>query len=337
MEVCVRKNERLWLQSMTLFVAIWSSLEPCTAQMQDVLFVGNSFTYGNDPVLRYNRDNIIDLNNAGNNRQGGVPGIFKALATSGGYQVNVSIEALAGATLADHLATRSAVIGQSKWEWVILQEASARPLPISIVGDATSGNVAAFRSSVQSLSGLIWSQNADAKILLYETWARPNLVPSYYTNLIEMQEDLHEASLAAVTDFHLTGLAAVGSAFMESIAAGIADNTRTPMLEGPVNLWFGDAYHASAYGSYLSALIYYQQILGGDPRTLATGTGSVAYDLGLNSVYARNMADVAYGVVNASAVPEPGTLALSFSLAIPLFLMRRWRRRFLHPHRWRWS
>jgi len=294
--------------------------------VQDVLFVGNSFTYGNDPVLRYNRDQISDLNNAGNNRQGGVPGIFKALAASGGYQVNVSIEALSGATLADHLATRSAVIGQSKWEWVVLQDSSTRPLSIDIAGDSTSGNIAAFRTAVQSLSGLIWSKNADARILLYETWARPDLVPSYYRNLSEMQADIHASSTAAVTDFRLSGLAPVGTAFMQAIAAGVADNTRTPMLEGPVNLWFGDAYHASAYGSYLSALIYYQQILGGDPRTIATGSGSVAADLGLNSVYARNLADVAFVVVSASPVPESATVVLLCGLSGALFLIRFFRR-----------
>lgn len=320
-------DRSLWFGMAVSLASIGLASLPCMAQVPDVLFVGNSFTYGNDPVLRYNRDNISDLNNAGNNRQGGVPGIFKALATSGGYQVNVSIEALTGATLSDHLATRSAAIGQSKWEWVVLQESSTRALPISIAGDSASGNIAAFRTAVQSLSGLIWSKNADARILLYETWARPDLVPSYYRSLSEMQEDIHDSSVAAVTDFRLSGLAPVGTAFMEAIAAGVADNTRTPTLEGPINLWFGDAYHASAYGSYLSALIYYQQILGGDPRALSTGSGSVAADLGLNSAYARSLADVAYVVVNASAVPEPATVVLVLGFAIGILIIRCYGRR----------
>jgi hypothetical protein len=280
------------------------------AQAVEVLFVGNSFTHGYDPVLRFNRDNISDLNNAGNNRQGGVPGIFKAMATSGGYQVNVSIEALSGTTLSDHLATRSTVIGQAKWQWVVLQESSTRPLTITVNGEPDSGNIAEFRSSVGSLSSLIWSKNADAKILLYETWARPNLVPSYYANLADMQEDVHAALSAAVRDYGLTGLAPVGSSFFEAIRQGVADNTRTAGLEGPVNLWFGDAYHASAYGSYLSALIFYQQILGADPRLLSTGSGSVAANLGLNAVYAQDLAEVAYLMRNIHEVPEPSVIGL---------------------------
>jgi hypothetical protein len=284
------------------------------AQSIDVLFVGNSYINGYvEPVLSFNRNQITDLNNQGNNRQGGVPGIFKALAAAGGYEVNVSMEALSGQTLETHLATKSGVIGQAKWDWVVLQEYSSRPLPQPVAAEPLSGNIAAFRAAVEGLSLLVKHHNPEAGILLQENWARPNLVVSAnnpsapYLTLASQQADIHAAMGAAAADFSLDGLAPVGAAFFAAIDAGIADNTRTPGLEGPVNLWFGDAYHASAYGSYLSALVYYVEILGGDPRDLATGPGSVAAQLGLNAGHALALASIAYETATPP-VPEPSSL-----------------------------
>jgi hypothetical protein len=250
------------------------------------------------------------------------------MVVAGGYEVNVSIEALNGETLETHLATKSALIGQEKWDWVVLQEYSSRPLPEAVPGEPLSGDIEGFREAVDGLSDLVESHNPEANVLLQENWARPNLVVSAnhpsapYLTLQAQQADLRAASLDVVEDFGLVGLAPVGTAFFAAIDAGIADNTRTPAIEGPVNLWFGDAYHASTYGSYLSALVYYVEILGGDPRQLPTGPGSVANQLGLNATYASALAVIAYQSATPP-VPEPSSAACLAGAVLWLASLRR--------------
>src|SRR5262249_28455298 len=76
----------------------------------NVLFVGNSFTYGHvDPVLHYNHSAITDANG---HSYGGVPGIFKKLATQAGFACNVTSETEGGQTRPFHCGKNSATIGQ---------------------------------------------------------------------------------------------------------------------------------------------------------------------------------------------------------------------------------
>jgi hypothetical protein len=287
-----------------------------------VLFVGNSFTQSaGNAGQAYNAAAITDANGTG---IGGVPGIFKKLAMEGGFlEVNVTVETNGGQTLAFHLATESETIGSQAWDWVVLQEYSTRPL-LSASGDANGTNIAAFRSAISEIKNLTALKNSSTRLLLYETWARPDKIAAgYFPNLASMQNELRSSYSAAANDLGLQGWAPVGDAFLQGIAAGLANDPTTAFTEGPVSLWNSDNYHASAYGSYLAANVFYAKILGGDPRALPTGAGSAVAGLGLNSVYADQLQEIAYKLTQP--VPEPST-GLLCGIGLLLSQMRRRRR-----------
>ena len=278
----------------------------------DILFVGNSFTHGNSPpVLNYNAAAITDANGTGH---GGVPGIFRKLAAEGGFDgVEVTIEAMSGSRLEQHYQNKQAVLGQA-WDWVVLQELSTRPLVSFDNGDAsTTGDLANFRAMVSNLRDVILQASPAASILLYQTWARPDLValppatpnPAQpYSELDAMQAELRAAYSEAAEDFELHGWAPVGDAFMRAVTAGVGYDERQNTSPPPaaVPLWHQDNYHASHYGSYLAACVFYARILGADPRELPLGAASAAGQLGIESAAARNLQTVAYEII-ADAPP----------------------------------
>lgn len=294
----------------------------------NILFVGNSFTHGNntegDPhapggsstfVYDFNRGNVTDENGTG---MGGVPGIFKALTVQAGLSYNVSIEAVSGQSLQYHLANKSGIIGQSRWDTVVLQDVSTNPLPALAGGDRYAEQSASF-----SLKRLINSAAPAAKLLLYETWASPTGVadannaagsayyPASTTNdsaaasgLNAMQADLQSGVFATAMryGFGAQNVARVGDAFVRAVNAGIADPTPTGGPSSGVSLWKNDVRHGGVYGSFLSAAVMYAKISGNDPRSLSTGAGSAAASLQINSTVAASLLQVAYDINSA---PQP--------------------------------
>ena len=135
----------------------------------NILFVGNSFTHGNeDPVYSYNKAAVTDLNGSG---IGGIPGIFKKLTTEAGLAYNVSLETASGQTLSWHYANKASLIGQAGWNTVVLQEQSTTPLPTSRGGAPSD-----FMAGASNLRSLVLAANPSASVYLYETWASPTSV-----------------------------------------------------------------------------------------------------------------------------------------------------------------
>lgn len=279
---------------------------PAAVAQTDVLFVGNSFTHGHEgPVMSYNSANITDANGSG---YGGVPGVFKKLTDQAGLAYAVTIEAVSGQTLGYHLSNRASVIGDPKWDVVVLQENSTWPLP-----SANGGNPDAFIAGGDGLQDLILAANPSARVLLYETWASPTSAASngYSGNLQAMQDDLREAyyrlhhrSARATGKPDFAGVARVGDAFLRAVDAGYADPSATDgYAAGLFYLWStGDHRHAGKYGSYLSAVMFYAKITGRDPREIAAGAGSAAADLGISPTHAAQIHLVVHETL---ALPEP--------------------------------
>src|SRR5262249_6169618 len=122
---------------------------PAGAAPIEILFVGNSYTFGRaDPVLSYNAANVHDLTAAMNavnsegssvfepHPWGGILGIFKQFTVQKGLDYDVSLSTRSAATLRGHLLNTNPAdwdlrgnIGSRTWDKVVLQEQSDETLP----------------------------------------------------------------------------------------------------------------------------------------------------------------------------------------------------------------
>jgi PEP-CTERM motif len=143
-----------------------------------------------------------------------------------------------------------------------------------------------------------------------------------------MAQDLHNSYEAAASNANALGhssvdVALAGDAWVTAMNLGLA--VTNPYLPGAlsgtaVDLWDSNAldaccttpigYHPSVYGSYLNALILFEQITGLDPRFGAHERAAV--DLGIDPSLAVNLQNAAYLTEQAGgfSVPEPATLTL---------------------------
>jgi len=292
-----------------LFLAIPLALGAQTtcAEPIEILFVGNSYTFGRvDPVMSYNASNVHDLtagfnelNSTGTNPWephpwGGIAGIFKKLTDQAGLDYNVSISARNAATLrGQYLDTANPAwklrenVASQKWDVVVLQEQSDAALPPGMGKNANLAQFNAYATQFEKFihgtaatsyteTELYGSQaacmatglsavscntvrviaantnaNADTKVYLTETWARPDMVfahkvtkadtasptgspivnPNavtadnpqglatlYYPTLAAMTADLRTSfNNAALANPNFAGVVAVGDAFQNAV------------------------------------------------------------------------------------------------------------------------
>ncbi|MBB5637497.1 hypothetical protein HDE68_003412 [Pedobacter cryoconitis] len=321
--------------------------------LRRILFVGDSFTHGRyAPVRQYksggdgNSANgstfVYDENyGQGGARQeledgpwGGIPGIFAEFAYESGLKYDVHIEAISATSLAKNFAAASDVIAQSKWNAVVLQEISVKPIPYALTNSNIS-NPADFCSSVQTIEKAVHGASAAAKVYLYEPWPSADLAetmsggdPSaagfktnYMNSLTTLANANHNAYYSAAShDGNIAGVAPVGEAWVNAWAAKIAN--ADPYLgssNAPV-LWYGlnsvndpqikkpDYHHPSIYGAYLSGLVLFQQITGVDVRTLG-GQEKAANSLGIPSAIATQLQLVAWQTVTQESSQPIGQSA----------------------------
>ena len=222
---------------LVLFVAaVFSS-----ARADDVLFIGNSFTYGEmAPLVK---------------RNGGVPKLFEEIARAKGRQIVASSVTAPGMGWDYHLAqpATAATLGARTRSWVVLQDASLRPTHV--------GEVEQFMRDGEVFSERIASSSPHAGILLYETWARPpgafyDSAPGRdFSGPGQMMDELHHSyaqlrdDLAAKNPDRPVRVARVGTAFARVTA-------EYPAIE----LNASDRHHATAEGYYLAALVIYEAI-----------------------------------------------------------------------------
>jgi len=231
-----------------------SSANPCNGSESSplctrVLFVGNSYTYVND-----------------------LPGVFTALAASGGHHVATGMLATGGATLADHArdAETATTLTSTPWNAVVLQEQSEIP-SLGALWQAQMYPAAA------QLIGMI--RNAGAEPLLFLTWAHregwpEDGLPDYRS----MQSAVDDGYLAVAREQNVA-TAPVGLAWSTLL-------DRTPQA----GLWQGDGSHPTTEGTYLAACVFYATIFGTSPRGLS-------YDDGLRNDVAAEAQTVAADVV----------------------------------------
>jgi hypothetical protein len=276
-----------------------------------ILFVGNSFTYGEPagaaPIVEYYQPSTVtDLNHSG---IGGVPALFKAMTTEAGLQYNVSLETVPGVGVDYHYNNKlNTILGS--YDKVLLQSYST--LDASKPGDP---------STLIKYSGLLAQAfhdiNPNVDVMLTSTWSRADL--TYKTNSPWLGKPIEQMALDVRSGYNaadaasdlITGVIPVGQAWNRAIDGGLADaNPYDGIGAGQIDLWAPENYHASPYGYYLEALTIFGSVTGLDPSLLGAGDG-VARDLGIDSATAALLQSYASQQLLSEQVPEPG-MALTF-------------------------
>lgn len=279
-----------------------------------VLFVGNSYTFGGlSAVEAYNKasvttdpsslpaDGTTPADHPGRTGVfGGVPGIFKKMADEAGVRYEVHMEVYGGKPLEFHYKSALPIIAQAKWQLVVLQGYSTEALPV-----ARGGKPDNFVANAALLEQAVHHANPAAKVYLYETFPRSDQVypekAAYHGSTVNaMAADLHTGYQRAFTRGRFEAVVPAGDAWVKVFAAGLAQlNPYLPPEPGKFNLWAGDNHHASVYGSYLNALVFFGQFTGKDASTLGANE-QAAHDLGIPPETAVKLQKIADETVKAA-------------------------------------
>jgi len=263
-----------------------------------VLFIGNSFTYAHaSPVRFYRSGTVTDLNGEG---IGGVPALFKSFTRQAGIDDDVFLETRGGAGLDFHLAEKLGVIGGRAWDQVVMHG-------VSVLDFARPRDPAKLIATSKQMADVLRAHNPNVELYLMATWSRADQTypreGAWAGQPIEaMARDVRAAYDQAAGAAAVKMVIPVGQAWTRAMQAGIADpNPYDGIDPGKIDLWAYDHYHASAYGSYLEALVIFGALTGRDPRSLGDSECS-AYELGLDPAKVRALQQVAYDeLANAKA------------------------------------
>jgi hypothetical protein len=271
---------------------------------KQVLFIGNSFFHGEfEPTQHFNAANVLDLNGTG---YGGVPGIFKQLTVDAGLNYSATIEAVSGQSLQYHYQNKLPLIGSKAFDIVVMAD-------YSTLDQSNPGNPTKLFTYSKLLEQYIHGgtnphPNPNARVFLMATWARADQLYNtpgghWYGQTVEqMANDLQNAYVqAAAQDPAIEAVIPVGEADARAVTEGVADrNPYDKVTDGFVKVWNVDNYHASAWASYLEALVLFGRITGVDPRTLSPD-GTAPKGLGLTSMQASAAATIAWEQLSQAA------------------------------------
>jgi len=158
---------RLIAPTIAAAVALAAAAAPASSATT-ILFVGNSFTYGDPagaaPLVReYRPDTVTDLNGT---HIGGVPALFKAMTQEAGLDYEVSLETSPGKGVDWHYENRLAAIA-TPFDKVVLQS-------YSTLDGAHPGDPA----TLIKYSGLLAQAFHDRNRRWTCAWPRPGRAPT---------------------------------------------------------------------------------------------------------------------------------------------------------------
>lgn len=272
----------------------------------DVLFIGNSFTYGwGSAVRHYRSDSVTDLNNEG---IGGVPALFKSFANQAGLDYDVNLETRGGAGIDFHLENKLGVIGRRPWDQVVMHGYS------TLDADAP-GNPDKLVETVSEMTEFLRSKNPDVEVYLTATWSRAD--QTYLDDRPWTGQPIEQMALDVRAGYDLAAQApgvvavnGVGEAWSRAMANGIADPNPYDGIDlDKVDLWSYDHYHASNYGYYLEALVVFGNLTGLDPRSLGENECS-GYELGMSRNQVKMLQQAAYDQLASEGRVEANPLEL---------------------------
>jgi hypothetical protein len=270
-----------------------------------VLFVGNSFTFGDGSAVQFYRaGTVTDLNSEG---KGGVPALFKSFTAQAGLDCDVYLETRGGSGLEFHLENKLDVLGTRPWDKVVMHGQST--LDFAKPGDPTK-----LVATSRQLAEFFRERNPKVDLYLLATWSRADqtytATGTWFGKPIEaMARDVRAAyDKAAAGAPGVKTVIPVGEAWTRAMQTGVADPNPYDGIEaGRVNLWTYDHYHASTHGSYLEALVIFGSLTGRDPRSLGENECS-AYELGLSRPQVKALQQVAFDQLGSAVtiVASPG-------------------------------
>jgi len=283
-----RKDKNVKRVSVLCALVMLAGIQPTLAKT--ILFVGNSFTYGElSPVKTYKANTVTDLNKTG---VGGVPALFKAFANQAGLDYDVSLETVPGVGLDYHYAEKRALLDRT-WDEVVLQS-------FSTLDQDHAGDPALLVKYAGVFSDMLHARNPAVKIFLTATWSRadmtyPARTPWYGKPISQMAKDVDAGyRLAAQTTPGIAAVIPVGLAWNRAMDGGLADaNPYDGLSAGTIDLWARDHYHASTYGYYLEALLVFGRVTGRDPLSVGIGETSIR-ELSLDPAIIRKLQQIAH-------------------------------------------
>ena len=261
---------------------------PHTRAENKVLFIGNSFTFG----------------------QGGttsVAEIFDRLAIAGGQDdPSTEMRAVGGQSYRFHEndATSREAIESKPWTHVIIQNYSTEPTHI--------GNPENHINSGTLLYKRIIENNPSTNVILYQTWSRAAKNPmingtstdTTFSTTAEMQSEIRAGYLnlrdslnAAHPGNPPVVIAPVGDAWQN--AGGFLAESHTDFAD----LHAGDDYHGNDNGYFLSAAVYYAKIYGKSPVGLHTHSAVTSLNLNLTE-NATSLEQIAWDTVSGKAAMQ---------------------------------
>ena len=254
-----------------------------------ILFVGNSFTYGELSLVKhYQPESVNDLNHEG---IGGVPAVFKAFTVEAHLDYEVSLETSPGKNFDFHLQQKAALLDRP-WDHVLLQG-------YSTLDEHKPGDSAVLIDYAGRLARMFEAKNPRVDIRLVSTWSRADQTylrsGHWYGKPIDMMaNDIRMAyNQAAATSPAIHAVIPVGQAWSRAIASEVAaPNPYEATPKGKIDLWATDHYHGSTYGYYLEALVIFGNVTGRDPRMLGAHE-QAAEALGITPALAMKLQQVA--------------------------------------------
>jgi hypothetical protein len=224
----------------------------------NVLFIGNSYTSTNS-----------------------LPTIFQEIAVSAGYAGPVVKSSTPGGyTFQEHLASSAtcSMISSQHWDVVIMQEQSEIPSAAQTMPEVNES----FLSSFEGLYKLVKESNPEARVILFETWARnadswsngtpdPALDGKNPSDMLQrLKAGYEEASESMISQGEPpVEIARVGELW------GIHYGSTSP-----INLYDPDGSHPNFAGSYLAALDIFSTVY-----------GPITKDLNYSGTLGKNQAD----------------------------------------------
>lgn len=265
------------------------------ALAENILFVGNSFTFAaGTPIMQFKSNFVTDLNRNGT---GGVPALFKMFTLQAGLDYDVFLETQPGAGIDWHLKHKLPELRARRWQTVVLQS-------YSTLDEKRPGDGALLAKSVGQMTELVRKANPDVKVKLVATWSRADQTYQETGHWYGKPIDAMAKDVRAAYDKAAAGARAsvipVGEAWSRAIRTGFADGNPYDGIDaGKVDLWGDDHYHASIHGYYLEALTIFGGVTGVDPRSLGAKE-CAGTELGMTAEQIGALEQIAFDQLAAS-------------------------------------